>query len=181
MYWMASLENNHEVAKMAVALSETFKLSLNNGKDMIPVSKELEHIKHYLTIQNLRFNKRFLYEEEVDPRLLDKEILKLLLQPLVENAIYHGLEPKVGKGTIKLTGSLEDEWIIFTVCDDGVGIADLEATRNGYGMQNVRERLYLCYGEGSELTVSSKVNEGTKVEIRFREKGGQTHEEGSNI
>lgn len=181
MYWMASLENNHEVAKMAVALSETFKLSLNNGKDMIPVLKELEHIQHYLTIQNLRFNKRFMYVEEVDPRLLEKEILKLLLQPLVENAIYHGLEPKVGKGTITLTGRLEDGWVLFTVMDDGVGIADLEVTKTGYGMQNVRERLFLCYGEDSEFTVSSKVNEGTKVKIRFREKGGQTDAEGSNI
>ncbi len=182
MYWMASLENNHEVAKMAVALSETFKLSLNNGNDMIPVSKELEHIKHYLTIQNFRFNHRFVYVEEVDSRLLDKEILKLLLQPLVENSIYHGLEPKVGKGTIILTGRFEDEWIIFTVRDDGVGIADLDRTRNGYGMQNVRERLYLCYGEDSELTVHSKVNEGTCVEIRFREnKGGQNLAESSYI
>lgn len=174
MYWMAELENNHEVAKMAVALSETFKLSLNNGKDMIPVSKELEHIKHYLTIQNLRFNHRFMYVEEVDPLLLDKEILKLLLQPLVENSIYHGLEPKVGKGTITLTGRLEDGWVIFTVEDNGVGIADLNITRTGYGMQNVRERLFLCYGAESELTVTSQVNEGTKVEIRFRDhKGGQ--------
>ncbi|MGI8386636.1 sensor histidine kinase [Robertmurraya sp. P23] len=182
MYWMASLENNHEVAKMAVALSETFKLSLNNGKDMIPVSKELEHIKHYLTIQNLRFNHRFMYVEEVDPLLLDKEILKLLLQPLVENSIYHGLEPKVGKGTITLTGRLEDGWVLFTVEDDGVGIEDLDVTRTGYGMQNVRERLFLCYGEESELTVTSKVNEGTKVEIRFREhKGGQELAEGSHF
>jgi len=182
MYWMAELENNHEVAKMAVALSETFKLSLNNGKDMIPVSKELEHIKHYLTIQNLRFNYRFMYVEEVDPLLLDKEILKLLLQPLVENSIYHGLEPKVGKGTITLTGRIEEGWVIFTVEDDGVGIADLDVTRTGYGMQNVRERLFLCYGEESELTVTSKVNEGTKVEIRFREyKGGQELAEGSHF
>ncbi|GAA3331445.1 hypothetical protein GCM10020331_088060 [Ectobacillus funiculus] len=149
--------------KMAVALSQSFKLSLNNGKDMILVSQELEHIQHYMTIQNMRYHNRFQYIEDVDPSLMNKEMLKLLLQPLVENAIYHGLEPKVGEGSIHVTGRNEDGWIVFfTVKDDGVGIEDMNAIEQGYGLRNVRERLQLCYGNDSELNISSVVGEGTR-------------------
>jgi two-component system, sensor histidine kinase YesM len=169
IYWMAILEKNQDIAEIAVALSETFKLSLNKGEDLIPIAKELEHIHHYLTIQNFRYQNRFHYSEDVDPVLLDKPILKLLLQPFVENAIYHGLEPKFGEGSIELKGQIEGEWIIFTICDDGVGIEDLSATESGYGLRNVRERLMLLYGQDSTLTLTSKVNEGTCIEIRFRE------------
>lgn len=167
IYWMAVLQNNHDIAKMAISLSESFKLSLNNGKEFIPVAKELEHIQHYMTIQNMRHNNRFQYIQKVDPALMDKEILKLLLQPLVENAIYHGLEPKVGKGTVRLTGKIESGFITFTIEDDGVGMEDLEAIEKGYGLRNVRERLSLYYGVDSRFTISSEVNRGTRVEIRF--------------
>jgi len=173
IYWMAILQNNRDIAEIAVALSETFKLSLNKGEDLIPIAKELEHIHHYLTIQNFRYKNRFNYIEDVDPALLEKPILKLLLQPFVENAIYHGLEPKFGEGTIELKGRIDGEWIIFTISDDGVGIEDLSATESGYGLKNVRERMMLLYGQDSTLTLTSKVNEGTCLEIRFREAKGE--------
>jgi two-component system, sensor histidine kinase YesM len=169
IYWMAILQNNRDIAEITVALSESFKLSLNNGEDMIPISKELEHIRHYLTIQNYRYRDRFHYIEDVDKDLLEKPILKLLLQPFIENAIYHGLEPKVGEGTIELTGRLVEGWTIFSIRDDGVGIDNLEETESGYGIRNVRERLKLFYGQDSTLFISSKVNEGTCIEIKFRE------------
>jgi two-component system, sensor histidine kinase YesM len=172
IYWMAILQNNRDIAEITVALSESFKLSLNNGEDMIPIAKELEHIRHYLTIQNYRYPNRFRYIEEVDPALMNKPILKLLLQPFVENAIYHGLEPKFGEGTIELKGRFSGEWILFTICDDGVGIEDLSKTESGYGLKNVRERLMLLYGKDSTLTLSSKVNEGTCIELRFRDARG---------
>ncbi|MFS0778221.1 histidine kinase [Neobacillus sp. 3P2-tot-E-2] len=172
IYWMAILQDNREIAEIAVALSESFKLSLNNGEDKIPIAKELEHIHHYLTIQNLRYKDRFRYIEDVDPELLHKPILKLLLQPFVENAIYHGLEPKFGEGCIELKGRIYDEWILFTICDDGVGIEDLSVTEIGYGLKNVRERLMLFYGQDSSLTVTSKVNVGTCIEIKFRDVRG---------
>jgi two-component system, sensor histidine kinase YesM len=168
IYWMAILDNNHDIAKITVALSESFKLSLNKGEDMIPVSKELEHIRHYMTIQNLRYQNRFQYIENVETDLMEKKILKLLLQPLVENAIYHGLEPKIGEGMIELSGKIIDGWVIFTVRDNGVGIEDIKATEQGYGLRNVQERLLLCYGPDSTLTISSKVNEGTSIDIKFR-------------
>ncbi|MEH7414889.1 sensor histidine kinase, partial [Neobacillus drentensis] len=169
IYWMAVLQNNEDIAEIAVALSQSFKLSLNNGEDLIPISKELEHIHHYLTIQNFRYQNRFRYIEDVDSALMDKPILKLLLQPFIENAIYHGLETKVGEGTINLIGRISDGWVTFKIQDNGVGIEDLEKTESGYGIKNVRERLKLFYGEDSTIYISSKVNDGTCIEISFRE------------
>lgn len=168
IYWMAILQNNKDIAKMTVALSESFKISLNKGKETIPVFRELEHIEHYMTIQNLRYKSRFRYSVEVDEALMGIEILKLILQPLVENAIYHGLEPKIGEGTIRLTGRMEESTAIFTVEDDGVGMEDVRATETGYGLVNVRERIMLYYGDRSSLQVSSEPGKGTIVEIRFR-------------
>ncbi len=167
IYWMALLQNNNDVAQMAVSLSESFKLSLNKGKETILVYNELKHIQHYLTIQNIRFNNRFRYIEEVEESLKSIEMMKLLLQPLVENAIYHGLEPKVGAGTIRLTGSFDGPFIVFTVEDDGVGMADLEQTERGYGMRNVKERLALYYGPSSSLEVWSEAGMGTRITLRF--------------
>jgi len=169
IYWMAILQNNKDIAEITIALSQSFKLSLNNGEDMIPISKELEHIHHYMTIQNFRYPNRFQYIEDVDSALLDKRILKLLLQPFIENAIYHGLEPKVGEGTIKLTGRISGGWITFIIRDNGVGIEDLEKTKSGYGLKNVHERIKLFYGQDSTLCITSKINEGTCIEISFRD------------
>lgn len=173
IYWMAMLQNNQEIGQMAISLSESFKLSLNKGKETIPVFKELKHIEHYMIIQNIRYNNRFTYTESVEPEMMGLDIMKLLLQPLVENAIYHGLEPKVGPGTIKLTGRIDGAYVIFTVEDDGVGMADIAKTEQGYGLGNVRERLVLYYGEDSSFTIKSQVNEGTSIEMRFRIDAGK--------
>jgi two-component system, sensor histidine kinase YesM len=167
IYWMAIMNNNQDIAKIAVSLSQSFKLSLNSGEDLIPVSRELEHISHYVTIQNIRFHNRFHYEENVAAELQEMRILKLLLQPIVENAIYHGLESKIGEGRIKVTGTIENNWVIFKVSDDGIGIEDLHSIKHGYGLTNVIERLQLFYGKESSLTISSKAEVGTTVEIRF--------------
>lgn len=168
IYWMAIMHDTPDIAQMADSLSESFRLSLNKGKETIPFFKELKHIEHYMTIQNIRFNHRFTYIETVDPSLMGIDILKLLLQPLVENAIYHGLEPKIGAGTIRLTAQREGaEGIIFTVEDDGVGIADVSLIEQGYGLRNVRERVMLYYGKQSSFTFTSEPNVGTKIEIRI--------------
>jgi len=167
IYFMALLEDKKDIAQMALSLSESFKLSLNKGKDFIPVFKEIEHIRHYMIIQNIRYDNRFEYIESIEDEVKSYEIMKLLLQPLVENAMYHGLEPKQGNGTIKLTGRVEGNDLVFTVTDDGVGMEDVQKTEQGYGIGNVRERLRLYYGEQSEFKIISKVNEGTHIELRF--------------
>ncbi|MDQ6417942.1 histidine kinase [Paenibacillus sp. LHD-117] len=167
MYWMAYLEKNYRVAEMAVSLSESFKLSLNKGKETMPVYNELKHIQHYMKIQNIRFNDRFSYMEDVDDAILGMEMLKLLLQPLVENSIYHGLERKIGKGTIRLTGRKVGHYLVFTVEDDGVGMEDVNQTEHGYGLKNVRERLQLYYGPDSSMNMWSAKGVGTKVTLKF--------------
>ena len=167
IYWMAVMHNNQDIAQIAVSLSESFKLSLNKGKETILVFKELQHIEHYMTIQNIRYNNRFSYIQDVEQTLMGMEILKLLLQPLVENAIYHGLEPKMGEGTIRLTGRIASGYIYFTVEDDGVGIEHMDVVEQGYGLKNVRERLQLYYGAKSSFNMQSERNKGTVVELRF--------------
>ncbi|MDU5948358.1 MAG: sensor histidine kinase, partial [Paenibacillus macerans] len=173
IYWMATIQNNQDVAQMAFSLSESFKLSLNKGKETIPVYKELQHIEHYMTIQNIRYNHRFKYIEDVPSQIKSMEILKLLLQPLVENAIYHGLEPKVGEGTVSLQGAMEGGFLTFVIEDDGVGIEDMEQTEQGYGLRNVKERIKRFYGEASELIIDSKPGSGTRVELRIQQNGNE--------
>ncbi|WP_249275031.1 cache domain-containing sensor histidine kinase [Terribacillus saccharophilus] len=166
IYWMAILNKNEDIAKMTNALSETFKLSLSKGKEMITVADELAHIRHYITIQQLRFPERISYEEHVDEALHDMEILKLLLQPLVENAIYHGLEPKMDPGLVRLTGKIEDERIIFIIEDNGVGIEDMSNTTKGFGLKNVQQRMELYY-PSSAFSISTEKDCGTTVELHF--------------
>lgn len=177
IYWMAIMNNHESIGKMAISLSESFKIILSKGRELIPLYKELEHIDHYMTIQNIRFGDRFTYIKKIESSLMDQEILKLMLQPLVENAIYHGLEPKVGKGTICLTGKKENEFVVFTVEDDGIGIKDMEMTEKGYGLGNVRERLDVYYGPTSSLKIESEINKGTKIIIRFNPNEGRWMED----
>ncbi|MDQ6417987.1 sensor histidine kinase [Paenibacillus sp. LHD-117] len=167
IYWMATLQKHEEAAQMTLALSQSFKLSLNKGKETILLNKELEHIHHYMTIQNIRYNNRFEYVEDIEQTMKGMEILKLLLQPLVENAIYHGLEPKVGSGCVRLTGKKDGDFFVFVVEDNGVGIEDAEAVQNGYGLRNVQERMSMYYGSSSSFLVDSAPGEGTRVELRF--------------
>ncbi|MBB6632834.1 sensor histidine kinase [Cohnella thailandensis] len=168
IYLMARLRQTDKAATMALALSESFKLSLNKGKETIPLFMELQHIEHYMTIQNIRYDDRFRFEVDVDPGILGMEILKLILQPLVENAIYHGLEPKVGKGSVRVLGQRDGDALLFTVEDDGVGMEDAERMEKGYGLRNVRERLLLYYGASSAFQITSKPGEGTRIRFRIK-------------
>lgn len=168
IYWMALLQKHKKIAQMAISLSKSFKLSLNNGKETILLYKELMHIEHYLVIQNIRYNERFTFCLEVEDSIKRIEILKLLLQPLVENAITHGLEPRVGPGKVSLTGRREGEFLVFIVEDDGVGMEDLSFIEKGFGLRNVRERLNLYYGHSASFDIMSEKGKGTKVMLRFR-------------
>ena len=98
---------------------------------------------------------------------MEKKILKLLLTPFVENAVYHGLETKMGDGNIWITGQVNENRIIFTIIDDGVGIDDMSKLDKGYGINNVRERIKLYYGENSEVTITSEPGKGTTITILF--------------
>ena len=169
LYCMAIVHEEDEIATMVAALSDNFKLSLNKGSNLIMVKDEIQHIRSYITIQNMRYKDRFHLKIQVDEDLMEKKILKLLLTPFVENAVYHGLETKMGDGNIWITGQVNENRIIFTIIDDGVGIDDMSKLDKGYGINNVRERIKLYYGENSEVTITSEPGKGTRVKIILAE------------
>lgn len=164
LYFMAIIKQDDDIAKMVLALSNTFKLSLNKGDKFITVRDELNRIKEYMTIQNMRYNNRFdliLDLEEIE----DYKIITFILQPFVENAIYHGLEAKIGKGYIKIEGHQKDGNLYFTIKDNGIGIADLSILDTGYGVKNVKERIKLFYGDDYGVSFASEPDVGTTVTI----------------
>lgn len=169
LYCMAIVHEEDEIATMVAALSDNFKLSLNKGNNLITVKDELDHIRAYITIQNMRYKDKFHVQIQVEANLMEKKILKLLLTPFVENAVYHGLETKLGEGNIWITGHEEDGRMIFVVMDDGVGVDDMSKLDKGYGINNVRERIGLYYGEKSEVTITSEAGRGTRVKIVLAE------------
>ncbi|ANE48628.1 histidine kinase [Paenibacillus swuensis] len=174
---MASIGKSEEVVQMITALSKFFRISLSKGKHIITVEEELEHIRNYLVIQKFRYKHKFNYVIRADEDVLSYSTLKLLLQPLVENAIYHGIEMMADEGAIEITASLENGQIVFHVRDDGLGIAPQklssllsanakqEGEGSGVGLQNVDQRIKLYYGNRYGITITSELEEGTDVRI----------------
>ncbi|MDO4273464.1 MAG: sensor histidine kinase [Eubacteriales bacterium] len=167
LYCMAVIHEADDMAEMVEALSKIFRLSLNKGNKLILAKDEVEHVCAYMKVQNFRYGERFALDVQVDDEVQSCYILKFILQPFVENAMYHGLEPKMGNGTIKVTGKKTGDDLLFTVEDDGVGIGDTSVLENGYGVKNVRERISMYYGEGYGVTFESRPSIGTKVTIKI--------------
>lgn len=163
MYWLAKFGKTDDVAEMAVALSDIFKIALKRGTDMITVEVELEHIRKYISIQNMRYQNRIQFDLQVPEELLSRKLLKLLLQPLVENAIYHGLETKTGEWKLAVRGCIEGENLVFYVEDNGVGMIDTGAAVQGIGIRNVTERIRLRYGTAYGCQFESEPGKGTRV------------------
>ncbi len=176
--WKAEAGDKDEVIQLTSALSDFFRISLSSGADWIPISQEKKHIEGYLTIQQTRYRDILRYEIDIPDELGDYYILKLLLQPLVENAIYHGIKIKRGGGLIQVTGKLEDDVLTFCVRDTGLGVTpgqlnDLnermkkgQPTVNegggGFGLVNVNLRIRLYYNQEEGLSITSNA-EGTEV------------------
>ena len=165
LYLMAIIRNEDEIADFVQALSDNFKLSLNKGSRVIRIEEELKRIEAYMKIQNYRFQNRYTLEIQVEDCLKPVYLLTFVLQPLVENAVVHGLEPKPGPGTIRMTGVKAGENMRLQVLDDGVGIADPETLERGYGIRNVRERLRLFYGQEASLRFHNREGGGACAEI----------------
>lgn len=170
IYCVAIIHGDDQIAEMILALSNNFKLSLNNGEKYISVADSIRRIEEYMKLQNMRYQDRFELYIEVQPEILHSRIISFILQPFVENAMYHGLEPKLGKGSIRVTGRREGMNLIFQIIDDGVGIEDLSRLESGYGIRNVKERIHLNYGEEYGVTFESEPGKGTTVRITIPEK-----------
>lgn len=178
--WMIENEQKAEAVKAVTALARFFRISLSKGKSIITVRDELEHVRNYLMIQHMRFKNKFTYKIETGEDVLDLASLKLMLQPLVENAVYHGMEFMDGDGEILLRVWKEEEELYFSVVDNGLGMTEkqvdnlftgashVESSRgSGIGVKNVNERIKLYFGEKYGLSIESEPDEGTTVKIHL--------------
>ena len=172
--WKALAAGEEDISRMTLALSTFYRTALNRGRNVLQVETELSNTRAYLEIQSMLHDGDFDYEIEAQTEILQCESLNLILQPLVENAIHHGIEEKTdGRGKITVRGWKEDNCVWFMVEDNGVGmeqeVADkiLTMESNGYGVRNVDERIRLCYGEKYAMKVESVVGKGTKMTIHF--------------
>lgn len=183
---MARKKEALDVAEVVESLSQLFRIGLSKGNDMIPLEKEIEHIYSYLKIQKARYKDKLNYSISIDPNLSKLLVVKLILQPIVENAIYHGIKERRGPGHISIIGEEREGNLVLLVKDDGVGIPEerltilnenlstnfdsLEETKTmttniGYGVMNVQARIKLTYGEPYGISIDSIRGKGTTVKI----------------
>lgn len=189
--WMAKERKAGDIVDMVVALTKLFRISLSKGREMVRFSEELEHIRSYLTIQKARYEDKLNYSIAVDPDLNRYSVIKLILQPLVENAIYHGIKAKREGGMIRITAQRSELAMIIRVEDNGSGIPEdrlqeirhilqghaqpgqlpeaeeqaLTIGKSGYGLFNVNERIKLRFGQEYGIRIDSILEEGTRVEV----------------
>jgi two-component system, sensor histidine kinase YesM len=173
--WMAEGKKSEDVVIMTSALAKLFRLSISKGEEIISIRSEIEHIKSYLTIQKIRYKDKLDFEIDVDPEILDNKTLKIILQPLVENAIYHGIKNKIGVGVIQIKGKNTGDRILMQVIDNGIGmnmesISDIlekhiSQNGNGVGVKNVNERIKLYFGDQYGLEFISEPDVGTTANI----------------
>ncbi|MGM9659949.1 MAG: sensor histidine kinase [Faecousia sp.] len=175
--WLIEADKPQEAVEMVSNLSSFFRHSLSKGEDVITLAEEERHVRSYLQIQHARYKDIMEYTLQIDPQLHNAMIPKLTLQPLVENALYHGIKLKRALGTIRISGTLEDGCIVLRVEDNGVGIPQqrLEQLRSamesdervGFGLSAVNQRLQLQFGREYGLTVTSVEGVGTMVTARI--------------
>ncbi len=171
--WSAEADDTASVITLVSSLSSFFRTSLSKGVDFVPISNEVEHIKSYLTIQQMRYSDVLTYEIDVDEGFSNQVILKLLLQPLVENSLYHGIKNTRERGKITVSVKKVDGKVRFTVADNGIGMTQdrlAEVKHNlytggekGYGLFNVNRRLKLYYDLAQGLEIQSEYGKGTEV------------------
>jgi two-component system sensor histidine kinase YesM len=186
--WMAETDKMEEVVAMTTALSRLLRASIGKGEEEVPLEVELEHVSNYLMIQSKRYRHKFTYRIDAPPELCECLILKVVLQPLVENAIYHGIKRKAEPGHIRIEVRSDGDALELAVSDDGAGMEPERAKGlltaappaeggHGVGVRNVNHRIQLYYGTGYGLTFASELEEGTTVTVRIPHRSGK--EEGA--
>lgn len=168
--WMAYRTSNQDVCRIVRSLSGFFRLGLNHGKEMYTVADELRHVQCYITIEEYA-KTQVTFTVSADPRVLEIPCPKLIAQPLVENALVHGLEPRHSQGCVDVRFSLEEETVVIRVRDDGVGLSAPAAgsrfQSSGYGLNNIRQRLKMIYGEAGTVELRENETGGALAEVRF--------------
>lgn len=175
--WLGEKKEYERVVLMASALAKYFRLSLSKGEDIIPIRSEIDHVKNYLVIQKTRYDNKLKYTFDIDPEINFYYTVKLILQPLVENALYHGIKDKDEGGTIHISGRKVADKICFIVEDDGSGMTEKEVadilerpipksiTTGGVAIRNVHQRLQIYFGSEYGLKYESTLGKGTKVYV----------------
>ena len=175
--WLIEAEKTEEAVEMVSNLSSFFRHSLSRGEDVITLREEEQHVCSYLQIQQARYRDIMRYTVNIAPELKDVSLPKLTLQPLVENALYHGIKLKRGLGHIYVVGRAEGDDILLQVTDDGVGMsperreeltrAMEQGERVGFGLSTVHERVRLFFGPPYGLSISSQEGIGTTISVRI--------------
>ena len=174
--WMAEGKKNEEVVLMTASLARLLRQSISNEDEVVPIANEVEYARVYLTIQKMRYKDKLEFQIEVDSSILYIPLIKLVLQPIIENAIYHGLKYKESKGLLIVKGFMKDGNAVLQVIDDGVGMDEetlahiydkhkVNYHSNGVGVYNVQKRLKLYYGEDYGITYTSELGKGTTATI----------------
>ena len=174
--WMAEGKRNEEVVLMTASLARLLRQSISNEDEVVPIANEVEYARGYLTIQKMRYKDKLEFQIDVDPSILYIPLIKLVLQPIIENAIYHGLKYKESKGLLIVKGFMKDGNAVLQVIDDGVGMDEETLSHiydkhkvnyhsNGVGVYNVQKRLKLYYGDDYGITYESEKGKGTTATI----------------
>ena len=184
--WMCEEERTREAVEMVNALAKLFRISISKGHEIITVEKELEHARSYLKIEKFRYKEQFSYSFDVEEDCLKYYCNKITLQPIIENAIYHGLDRMVDEGEIRISVKSRENHLIFVVEDNGIGMTEeqcreiLEGTcgdKTGIGIRNVNNRIKIYFGEEYGIQIYSELDEGTRVTITMPKIGEGGYEE----
>lgn len=174
--WMAEGKKNEEVVLMTASLARLLRQSISNEDELVSIGQEIEYARGYLTIQKMRYKDKLEFWIEVEPSILNIRLIKLVLQPVIENAIYHGLKYKESRGLLLVKGFMKNGNAVLQVIDDGVGMDQetldhiyerhkVDYHSNGVGIYNVQKRLQLYYGNEYGIVYESKPGEGTTATI----------------
>lgn len=174
--WMAQSGEIERTSDMVAALGKLLRISLSRGENLIPLQKELEHAESYLIIQKFRYNDRFTYSIEADENLFEYLTVKIVIQPFLENALYHGIEHMVDQGHISIKVFEENDNIVIQISDDGMGMTPerleviqklKDSKETGIGIRNVHQRIQVYFGEEHGVNIESEMDIGTIVTIIF--------------
>ena len=174
--WMCEQGEMERAVEMVSALAKLFRISISKGKEFITIENELQHAKNYMVIQSFRYKNQFQYSFEVEEGILKYLCNKITLQPIIENAIIHGIDGMCGEGEIRIRAVEDGDDILFSVSDNGIGMTQEQCAKIihhdtkdnfGIGIKNVNDRIRIYFGEGYGLKIESELDEGTTIYIRF--------------
>lgn len=175
--WKAIMDGNGDISELTIALADLLRAMIKKER-FISVEEEIKTVKDYLFIQGQRFGDKISVVYNIDENVYPCQVPNFILQPLIENAIIHGLEPKLEKGNLYMEIQKAEDQIYFCIADDGAGMTEQEIsdlyrqcesndTKQNIGLKNVYRRLLLCYGEKSRLQIESIKNRGTRISFRL--------------